>query len=232
MPYLFSARELIPNKTYRVIYNAVDTELFRPRDMPRNGNEILYAGTVNRRKGVEELFRAIPEVLAKRPGTRFRIVGAISGRESESKSKGENLDRYLLSLLPDGCRSSVEFLGRIPHGELPLLYNRAAVCVFPSLAEAFGLTCVEAMACGRPVVMTNQASGPEIVEDGVSGLLADPRDAQQVADCLLRILENPELQERLGKAARQRAEGKFSLHRLAEATLEEYSKTVHTTREK
>ena len=212
----------LPNKPYRVIYNAVDTELFRPRDTPRDGNEVLYVGTVNRRKGVEELFKAIPEVLAKRPGTRFRMAGAISKSES-----GESLDEYLLGMLPEGCRSSVEFLGRIPHEELPLLYNRAAVCVFPSLAEAFGLTCVEAMSCGRPVVMTNQASGPEIVEDGVSGVLADPRDAKDVAECLLRILDNPELQQRMGKAARQRAEEKFSLHSLAEATLEEYSNAVH-----
>jgi glycosyltransferase involved in cell wall biosynthesis len=194
--------------------------------MSRDGNEVLYVGTVNRRKGVEELFKAIPEVLAKRPGTRFRMAGAISGSES-----GESLDGYLLGLLPEACRSSVEFLGRIPHEELPLLYNRAAVCVFPSLAEAFGLTCVEAMACGRPVVMTDQASGPEIVEDGVSGLLADPRDTQQVAGCLLRILDSPEMQKRMGKAARQRAEEKFSLHSLAEATLEEYSKVIKSHRD-
>jgi len=213
----------LPNKPYRVIYNAVDTELFRPRDTARDGNEVLYVGTVNRRKGVEELFKAIPEVLAKRPGTRFRMAGAISKSES-----GESLDEYLLGMLPEGCRSSVEFLGRIPHEELPLLYNRAAVCVFPSLAEAFGLTCVEAMACGRPVVMTNQASGPEIVEDGLSGLLADPRDPKHVSACLLRILESPDLQERMGKAARQRTEEKFSLHSLAEATLEEYSKVVRS----
>jgi glycosyltransferase involved in cell wall biosynthesis len=211
----------LSNKAYRVIYNAVDTELFRPRNTPRDGNEVLCVGTVNRRKGVEELFKAIPEVLAKRPDTRFRIAGAISRSES-----GESLDQYLLALLPDGCRSSVQFLGRIPHEELPALYNRAAVCVFPSLAEAFGLTCVEAMACGRPVVMTNQASGPEIVEDGLSGLLADPREPQHVSSCLLNILNSPDLQQGMGRAARKRTEEKFSLHSLAEATLEEYSKVV------
>ncbi len=209
----------LPNKAYRVIYNAVDTELFRPSDTPRDGNEVLYVGTVNRRKGVEELFKAIPEVLAKRPATRFRIAGAISRNET-----GESLDQYLLALLPVGCRGSVEFLGRIPHQELPPLYNRAAACVFPSLAEAFGLTCVEAMACGRPVVMTNQASGPELVEDGVSGLLADPRDPQHVSACLLRILNSPDLQQQMGKTARKRTEEKFSLRSLADATLEEYSR--------
>lgn len=211
----------LPNKAYRVIYNAVDTELFRPSDTPRDGNEVLYVGTVNRRKGVEELFKAIPEVLAKRPATRFRIAGAISRTEA-----GESLDHYLLASLPADCRGSVEFLGRIPHHELPPLYNRAAACVFPSLAEAFGLTCVEAMACGRPVVMTNQASGPEIVEDGVSGLLADPRAPQHVSARLLRILNSPDLQQRMGRAARKRTEEKFALRSLADATLEEYSRVV------
>jgi len=215
----------LPNKSYRVIYNAVDTELFRPRHTACDGNEVLYVGTVNRRKGVEELFKAIPEVLARRPETRFRIAGEICKNEDSQR-----LDSYLLSLLPGGYRSSVEFLGRIPHEDLPLLYNQAAVCVFPSLAEAFGLTCVEAMACGRPVVMTNQASGPEIVEEGVSGLLADPRDAQKLANCLLKILEDTELQQRFGKAGRKRVEEKFCLHRLAEATLEEYLKVIRSGR--
>src|SRR3954447_11415864 len=200
----------LPNKAYRVIYNAVDTELFRPSDTPRDGNEVLYVGTVNRRKGVGELFKAIPEVLSERPGTRFRIAGAISRSES-----GESLDQYLLGLLPVACRASVEFLGRVSHDKLPSLYNQAAVCVFPSLAEAFGLTCVEAMACGRPVVMTNHASGPEIVEDGVSGLLADPRDPKRVSACLLSILNSPDLQQQMGKAARERTEEKFSLCSLA-----------------
>jgi glycosyltransferase involved in cell wall biosynthesis len=76
--------------------------------------------------------------------------------------------------------------------------------------------------------MTNQASGPEIVEDGVSGLLTDPRDPKHISACLLRILESPDLQERMGKAARQRTEEKFSLHGLAKATLEEYSKVIQS----
>jgi len=59
--------------------------------------------------------------------------------------------------------------------------------------EAFGLTCAEAMACGRPVVATSLASGPELVEDGISGLLADPRDPAELASKICTLLEDKEL---------------------------------------
>jgi glycosyltransferase involved in cell wall biosynthesis len=71
--------------------------------------------------------------------------------------------------------------------------------------------------------MTNEASGPEIVEDGISGLLADPRDPLQLSACLLRLLGSPELRQTIGEAARHRTEAKFALKNLADATLEEYT---------
>ena len=81
----------------------------------------------------------------------------------------------ILNTFSKSLRSKFIFLGPVPQKQLPDIYRSTSVCVFPSLAEAFGLTCVEAMACGKPVVVTKYASGPELVENGELGLLANPR---------------------------------------------------------
>jgi len=211
----------LPKKLFAVIYNGVDTDVFRPSETLADPDEVLYVGTITRRKGLRELMRAIPRVLAARPTTRFRIVGPINKDES-----GQPLDRHLMDEVPSRYRPAVLFHGKIAHRDLPKTYNSAAVCVFPSLAEAFGLTCIEAMACARPVVMTSLASGPEVVENGVSGLLADPRDTQKLADCILRILANRDVQRAYGKAARLRVESRFSLRSLATDTLQEYGRLI------
>jgi glycosyltransferase involved in cell wall biosynthesis len=108
------------------------------------------------------------------------------------------------------------------HDAMPAVFNRAAVFVFPSRVEAFGLTCAEAMACGRPVVATTLASGPELVEDGVSGLLADPRDPKQLASRIVDLLLEPDRAEHLGAGARVRALERFDLATLARRNLAYY----------
>jgi len=82
------------------------------------------------------------------------------------------------------------------------------------------------MACARPVVATSLASGPELVEDGVSGLLADPRDPQDLASKICYILENPKLGEKLGLAARQRVLERFDLKDLGHKNLDFYTSII------
>ena len=110
--------------------------------------------------------------------------------------------------------------------DLPALYNQAGVFVFPSHVEAFGLTCVEAMSCGRPVVATCLASGPELVEDGVSGLLADPRDPHDLASKVCIMLDDPNLAGRMGIAARQHVLERFDLQNLGSKNLAFYRSLI------
>jgi glycosyltransferase involved in cell wall biosynthesis len=201
------------HRSHSVIYNGVDTDLFRPLGAIRSLNEVLYVGTVSRRKGMEPLFQAMAQVFEERPSTVFRLAGSPPGDNTESKQE------QLLALLPTRHRNQVQFLGRVPHERLPALYNQAAVAVFPSLSEAFSLTCVEAMATGCPVVMTSLGSGPEIVSDGNSGLLADPRSPKQLSQAILRLLNQPELRRTLSTHARERAVNRFSLRKLTADTL-------------
>ncbi len=89
----------------------------------------------------------------------------------------------------------VRFLGYLPDDTLAILYRLAAVFVFPSLSEGFGLPPIEAMACGAPVVTSNVSSLPEVT--GGAAVLVDPYDVESIADGIARVLSNPALREEL-----------------------------------
>jgi glycosyltransferase involved in cell wall biosynthesis len=130
----------------------------------------------------------------------------------------------------DGSASSryakVRFLGPVSRDELPRFYRRAAVAVFPSQGEAFGLACVEAMSCGAAVVNTADGSGPELIEAGESGLLVEPGDSGALASAIVRLLNDAALRSRLGAAARCRVVENFDLRDAATRNLAFYEQVA------
>ena len=202
-----------------VIPNGIDLELFRLGGGPRR-EEIVFAGTLRENKGVVELLRALEIVLRARPGATASLAGGPDGWHQLSPSIRRLVQRVQMAA-PNGMR----LLGRIPQEELAELYRRAAVCVFPSHGEAFGLACVEAMSCGAAVIASPLGAGAEIVEDGRSGLLADPREPERLAAAIESLLAQPSLARGLGEAARRRVEERYSIERTAEATLALYERT-------
>lgn len=211
----------LPHRPFRVIYNGVDTEMFRPQAPSNERAEVLYVGTVSRRKGAVELLRCFPIVAQKVPNVQLTFVGRLPAKGDDKRL----LDETLASL-PEGARQAVKFVGLVPHADLPARYSRAGAAVFPSHAEAFGLTIVEAMACGAAVVVTSKASGPEIVEDGVSGLLADPSDLRQMAGAITRVLQEQQVRETLRRNARARAVECFDVRKLAQQNVEFYQEVL------
>jgi glycosyltransferase involved in cell wall biosynthesis len=113
-------------------------------------------------------------------------------------------------------------LGAVPHAEVERLLERASVVVAPSEREGFGLAAAEAMAFGRPVVAAAGGGLLELVSDGVTGLLVPPRDAEALRTAVERLLADPELRERLGKAARSRARERFGWDAVIERTIDVY----------
>jgi glycosyltransferase involved in cell wall biosynthesis len=207
---------------YRVIYNGVDTDTFKPVPGTVNPKQVLYVGNILWRKGVFDLLRAAPYIVQKYPDVKIRIAGGVSGIHQRQ------LDSEIVDLSPE-IRQRLEFIGKISYDDLPSLYNQADVFVFPSRVEAFGLTCIEAMACGRPVVATNLASGPELVENGISGLLADPTNPVDLAEKINILLGDPERAQKLGMNARQRVLEKFDLRDLGPRNLAFYQSILQGT---
>ena len=98
----------------------------------------------------------------------------------------------------------------------PDIISKAAVCVYPSHIEAFGIACLEGMAAGKAVVTSNTGPGPEVLQDEISGLFCNPFDPRSIAGKVISLLTDPGLRRRLGEQARLRALNLFSIDALAE----------------
>lgn len=182
-----------------ILPNGVDVERFSPSDDVAVEKElVVFVSVINPKKGIEELIAAANEILPKRPAARFVAIGD----DTQSRT-GAYIAALMEKVIPD-VRNRFEFTGRMDREKVVPWLQRAAVCCYPSHMETFGIAALEAMSVGRPTIFTKLGPGPEVVEDGVSGLLCDPRDPKDIARCITAILDDDALAQRLGKAARER----------------------------
>jgi glycosyltransferase involved in cell wall biosynthesis len=175
---------------------------------------VLYAGRLEYCKGVLPLLRSVPLVASAFPAVRYLIAG---GRHTsiDDAQLGQALD-------VDGVRRRVHLLGHLHWPQLIELYAQATIFVAPSFYESFGISILEAMACGLPVVATTAGGIPEVVEDGVTGLLVPPGDPQALAQAATSLLRDPALRQRMGQAGRERVLSSFTVERVADQSLAVY----------
>jgi glycosyltransferase involved in cell wall biosynthesis len=203
-------------RTVEVIPNPVNARLYSPAGATTQTAEVLIVGRLEQRKGAALLAESMPAVLRLCPHASFRFVGS-DGVDARGRSWRE---RLLEGVAPaDRCRVHFE---QVPREVLIDRYRRAAVCVLPSVWENFPYALLEAMSCGVPAVGTRTGGLPELIEDGVSGLIVPPADAAALAEALCRLLQNSGLRQRMGRAARQRVEERFSVEAVVPRMLDLY----------
>jgi glycosyltransferase involved in cell wall biosynthesis len=212
----------------RVIPNGVDLNRFAPaREGETERSTVLYVGTLVRKKGVLDLCQAFSRIVERAPDAGLRMLG----RDAADRHTGAPSTWALCQdTLSRRARERVEYLGPRPYGELPSQIRRAAVCVFPSYAEALPLSWLEAMACAKPIVAYGIGWASEVVENGETGFLAPAGDVDSLAERTTRILEDVSLGLQLGRAARCRVEQKFSAAQVAAASLEWYRSVIGGSR--
>jgi sugar transferase (PEP-CTERM/EpsH1 system associated) len=190
-----------PAKTL-LIANGVDTERFRPRAEGREGEEFVI-GTVGRiqdvknHKGLVDAFALLRALLPQRR-LRLAIVG-----------DGPLFDALQRQVRDAGLEDAVWLPGS--RTDIPELMRGFDVFALPSIAEGTPVTILEAMATGLPVVASKVGGIPEVVDDGATGLLVPPSDAQALADALATYASDPALAARHGAAGRQRVERSNSI---------------------
>jgi glycosyltransferase involved in cell wall biosynthesis len=193
-----------------VVHNGVPMRPMRPP--LATPPTIAYAGRLVPEKGVAVLLRAIAQIHLKLPALRLLIAG--QGPEEDSL-------RQLAETLGIGDR--VVWLGHVSRAEMEQHFEAAWVQVVPSCwEEPFGNVSTEAMMRGTAVIASHVGAQPEIVQDGVTGFLVPPAEAEPLAERLLEILGSIELAEQMGQAGRQRALTHFSEARRTERFLELY----------
>lgn len=195
------------DREIEVILNPVDVTHFCPPRHPAiHRSLVLFVGTVCEKKGIRQLTEAMARIVERIPDARLLVCG----RDSSDRA-GHSYTEQLRQTIPAHLADRVLFQGPVTHASLPQVLAEAAVCVYPSHMEALGLASMEALATGKAVVATVSGPGPEVIEDGVSGLLCNPRDPISIAEQVIAVLADRALRERLGQEARRRAVAHFGL---------------------
>ncbi len=214
-----------------VIRNGIDLSRFASRNGHGNGNGnlrrelglgsraplVVMLSRLHRLKGIEDFLQAAAIVAGRFREARFLIVGSnfISrdGAIVEDTAYRSELERYAASL---GLGRRVVFTGM--RLDVPELLSESAVSVLPSLSEGLPNVLLESMAMGVPVIATRVGGNPEIIEDGMTGLLVPPRDPEALGRAICLLLENRQMAVAFGQAGSRRVAEQFSLNRMVSET--------------
>lgn len=215
----------LPIRTHQVIYNAVDTERFSPGDAKFNlrKKHVVFANSIHPRKGVKELAVAMELVLRKHPDAHLTFVG----KDIMFMSDNRPLSQHILDAIDVNTRSHITFTGWLETPDEVVEYLRgASVCCYPSHAEGFGIAPVEAMSVGKPTIFMRHGPGPEVIEDGVSGLLCNTSDPKDIARCIIALFEDNRLAKSLGEEARKRVLIRFDKKTWIDRNIDYYKHCV------
>ena len=187
---------------------------------------ILFVGRFDRHKGGDLMIDAFSEVAREFPGTRLCFIGPDRGIPGDD-GKWCGLADYLRKRIPRAQESGrVEWLGQQPSSVVAKFRRLSRVTVVCSRYETFGLTATEAMAHGCPLVVTRAGTLPEIVRDGVDGLLCRPSDASDLARAIVRLLADPYLSAHLGGRAVEECERRYHPSIILNDTLKFYNQFI------
>lgn len=209
-------------KKVEVIYYPINDKLFQPQEVAIDINNITFAGTLCEKKGVRQLIQAFPMVKAKFP----KAILNLYGRDwffPDGSSYIKMLQETELPKLGDYAQDVV-FHGAVSFTEIPNVYAKAAVCVFPSHMETLGLVAPEAMAMEKPVIFTKLGPGPEVITDGKSGWLCNPHEPKEIANTIIQVLSNPQKAQEIAKKGRQSVLQQFEIKTIVVKNMEFYNK--------
>jgi phosphatidylinositol alpha-1,6-mannosyltransferase len=204
----------------RVVHLGTDPDRFRPGvdvmelrerfELEDSGVRwLLTVARLEPHKGVDMVLRALPEIIARAPDVRYAVAG-----------KGPERERLKKLAHKIGVADRVHFLGEVSENDLPALYNLASVYVGASRraerlgVEGFGISLVEASACGLPVVAGRSGGIPDAVREGETGFLIPPEDPAAIAEVVTRLLGDTELAGRVGMAGRRAVETYYNWDRV------------------
>lgn len=215
----------MPGTTIALIDNAVDVASFERADVAAKPAGLLYVGTLTRGKGLLDLVDAARSLRARGvTGWRMEVVGA--GNEAGDQ-EAEMVRRAFGT---EGMEGSL--LGPLGGAALRERFRCAGMYVLPSYSEGQPIGILEAMASGLPVVATRVGGIPDVVRDGVDGVLVEPGRPEQLAEALASLIGSSSLRADMGESARRRAEDRFDLARLMARLSELYAEAASSRRKR
>lgn len=199
------------DKPVEILHNCIETNFDFDIHTVKENKTFIFTGTLVKKKGVFSLMKAWNKVMVKHPDAILKIYG---------KGPIEPLKDLLSS---EGIKS-VQFLGHTTRENLFQQLSKATAAIFPSYSECFALAPLEALAVGCPVINTSRASGKELIEDGENGSLIDPDNIDEIAEKVIELIENKELQKRYSQKGRKTILDQFTIEKSAKDHVLFYSK--------
>jgi glycosyltransferase involved in cell wall biosynthesis len=220
---------------FAVLPNGAPVERLFEITARRKPGQVLFVGRLSPEKGIHVLMQAWPKVVAARPEAHLQVVGGlgVTPREflvdlsddqdvrglsryySTVRAPGANYEITLQSMIPPKIANTVTFVSIEPYARVIERYATAAVLVNPSLSESFGMSLVEAMATGTPVIATNAGGMPEIIEATGGGVLVEKNNVNALADAIIDSLANPTVANKAGRQGAKRVAELYSWSRIA-----------------
>lgn len=170
-----------------------------PAILPHSSKIILYAGVLSFRKGVHVLIRAFAQVAPRHPDASLLIIG-----------EGEYREEIVRLIQASGVANRIRLIPFVSQKELKQYIDTCTMVVLPSFSEGLGRILLEAMACGRPVIVSAIDAVKELITNGWNGLLVKPGDEQSLAEQIETLLNEPELARKLGANGRQLVQDHYS----------------------
>jgi len=181
------------SKKVILVPSGINSDIFNPRYVSKNIRKVIFCGSISLKKGAHHLLKAA-EIL-KNLGVEVLMVGSTSSEIIEKlKNKSKNC-----TIMP-----------RVPQPELPEIYSGSCCFVLPSLEEGLPKVTLEAMACGLPVITTENAAGDDLVEEGRTGFIIPTGDPDLLSEKILWMVENPKEADAMGKRGLAKVEQNFT----------------------
>lgn len=216
-----------PAEKVRIIRNGIDLSRYEGKSgdtgvreelgLPPDAPLVLMLSRLNPQKGVDDFIKAAAMVRLQRPDVRFLLIGEKLTYQGNGFGPDAPYHNYLHELCVNlGVDDRIVFTGH--RSDVPALLAEGAISVLPSHSEGLSNTLLESMTAGLPIVATRVGGNPELVEDGVNGILVSPQAPATLANAILRILDDPALAARFSAAARAKATQHFSMEKMIRDT--------------
>lgn len=235
---------------FAILPNGAPVEPLCRESDQRTPGKVIFVGRVSPEKGIHTLLQAWPKVMAAHPHANLEILGPpeetpreflvdlsndsdvldLARFYSGGKAFRGSYDAALRELIPSQLAHTVTFMGHKPHNVVIERLANSVLLVNPSLSESFGMSLVEALATGTPVVATRAGGMPEIIEATRGGVLVEKNDPDALARKIIELLASPEASAELGRRGAQRVSELYAWPRIAERTRLLHSETLSKRR--
>jgi glycosyltransferase involved in cell wall biosynthesis len=212
---------------FKTVYNGVVLNKFIPKSASEQENQILYVGTLIRKKGVLDLASIFNELTKLNPEAHLTLIGSDA---SDMKTGSASTWELMQEIFSKEALPKVNYQGKVAYEEVNTYIAKASVCVFPSYAEAFPVSWLEAMAMKKAIVASNIGWAQEVIENKKEGFLINPTRHIKYAEKIQNLLINKDIRNSLKESAAQKIKLRFSSKVVANQNLKFYQKVINESK--